>query len=176
MYNWFTYSSFLADINTKLPAGSHVTIEWPFNGAGTTWYAQPDPLFAKAISLQNSFYFVTHTWDHPCTFDSATYLHFNSTLFTTFLLFWWNRYTEVFDELHNNAIFTPSFLVGGLDSPVFTKNAMVNPCITGLFNGEALRAMADSGIQYVVGDNSVESLVPDNLYHGVSFIILGFVR
>ena len=69
-----SFHSFLSAMNQALPAGSHVSIEWPFNGAGTTWYEQPDSLFAKAIELQNSFYFVSHTWDHPCSFDTDSYL------------------------------------------------------------------------------------------------------
>eukprot|EP00026_Physarum_polycephalum_P002586 Phypoly_transcript_02593.p1 GENE.Phypoly_transcript_02593~~Phypoly_transcript_02593.p1 ORF type:complete len:829 (+),score=203.62 Phypoly_transcript_02593:53-2539(+) len=142
-------ADFLNTINPTLPSGSYVTIEWPFNGAGTTWYAQPDPLFAKAKALQNHFYFVSHTWDHPCDFDTATY-------------------AEVNTELKNNIDFTPSFLTNGLNSSRFTDDALVNPCITGLFNGNCLRAMSDNGIRYCVGDNSVKKLVPANKYHPIT--------
>jgi hypothetical protein len=82
------------------------------------------------------------------------------------------RYAEVSAELSNNIIFTPTFLAQGLTDPVFTKEALVNPCITGLFNGQCLQAMADNGIKYAVGDNSVDALVPDNKYHGVSALFL----
>lgn len=39
--------------------------------------------------------------------------------------------------------------------------------ITGLFNPNALSAIKDFGITYVVGDSSRPELQPDNPYHGL---------
>jgi len=44
---------------------------------------------------------------------------------------------------------------------------MVTPGISGLFNPNALRALKDGGIKYVVGDNSVTALQASNPYHGI---------
>lgn len=103
-------------------------------------------MLSKAIALQNKFYFLSHTWDHPCDLDTATYAEMNT-------------------ELANNINFTPSFLNRGLSSPVFSRNSMIHPCITGLFNGAVLQAMVDNGIVNCVGDNSVTALTPSNKYH-----------
>jgi len=70
-------------------------------------------------------------------------------------------------ELVNNTQFEPTFLDGGLDSPYFSRDSMVTPCITGLFNGEVLHAMADNNIMNCVGDNSVAELQSPNPYHGI---------
>ncbi len=44
---------------------------------------------------------------------------------------------------------------------------IANVITIGLFNGNVLKAMADNGIKYAVGDNTVTNLVPANKYHGV---------
>jgi len=44
---------------------------------------------------------------------------------------------------------------------------MVTPAISGLFNGEALKALWDVGIRYVDGDNTVDALIPPNLWYGI---------
>jgi len=136
-------------LNADLPAGSYITVEWPFNGAGTEWYITPDTLFEKAIQLQDKFWFLSHTWDHPCNLDTASEATMNT-------------------ELVNNINFTPTLLTNGsYASPRFSNDSMVTPCITGLFNGNVLQAMANNGIINCVGDNSVAALVPANVYHGI---------
>lgn len=52
----------------------------------------------------------------------------------------------------------------GIDKATsFSPKGIIPPAITGLHNGDALRAWADAGIQYVVGDNTRKSLLnPDN--------------
>eukprot|EP00026_Physarum_polycephalum_P003031 Phypoly_transcript_03040.p1 GENE.Phypoly_transcript_03040~~Phypoly_transcript_03040.p1 ORF type:complete len:833 (+),score=110.97 Phypoly_transcript_03040:44-2542(+) len=141
-------SDYYDALNPTLPEGSHVTVEWPFNGAGTTWYISPDTLFSKAKALQNKFWFLSHTWDHPCDLDTGSY-------------------AEMSGEITNNTQFTPSFLTGGLSSPQFSGDSIVTPCITGLFNGQVLKAMVDNGIVNCVGDTSVAALQSANPYHGI---------
>ncbi len=80
----------------------------------------------------------------------------------------------------SNEIFFP--LVGSYSSN-YSPRSMVTPSISGLFSVDALqfvlykiarsitilfRALYDSGIRNVVGDNSVKALVPDFPYHGIT--------
>lgn len=141
-----------------------MTAEWPFNGYGVNNYGTPDALFSTAIALQNKFYFVTHTWDHPCTLDTASY---HTTAVLSFHSLTCFRKAEMDVQLDNNINFTPSLLTGGLKSSVFSNDSIVNPCITGLFNKNVLQSMANHGIIYCVGDNSVARLVPPNPYNGI---------
>jgi len=141
------HADFYNQLNPQLPSGSHVTVEWPTNGGGVNVYVDPDELYFKALEIQDNFYFLSHTWDHPCTLDTATY---------AFMV----------PELTENIAFFETFFPGGLANPLFTNNSMVTPCITGLFNGQVLEAMWDNGIYNCVGDNSQPDLQPSFPYHG----------
>lgn len=124
-----------------------VAIQWCSH-----WMVHPTrSSFIKGHSVAEH-YFVSYPWDYPCTFDTASY-------------------NDVYAELKNNIDWTPNFLTNGMKNSRLANDSLVNPCITGLFNGNCLKAMADNGIKYAVGDNSVAKLVPANLYHGVSFIL-----
>jgi len=70
------------------------------------------------------------------------------------------------EELENNTIFASTLFLPNSYETLWSSNAMINPAITGLFNGGVLRAMWDSGIRYAVGDNSIPSESPAFIYHG----------
>ena len=58
-----------------MPNGSYVTVEWPINFGGRndwTLDGAVDELYATALAIQDKFYFLSHTWDHPCTLDNTT--------------------------------------------------------------------------------------------------------
>jgi hypothetical protein len=48
--------------------------------------------------------------------------------------------------------------VGIAKAERFSRNGLIPPAITGLFNGDAIRAFLDNGIRYVVGDNTRATL------------------
>lgn len=109
-------------------------------------------------------------------------------LFWLIISFDWMKDIPLINEL----------LVGGTSSYQFSPTSLVNPCITGLFNGEVLRAMKANGLYLLlrsfsffifckealilllgiynaVGDNSVPRLVSPNPYHIVSFLFLFYM-
>lgn len=49
-------------------------LEWPVNGGGVNTYDDPDELYAKAQTLIDSFFYLSHTWDHPCDLDNGMLL------------------------------------------------------------------------------------------------------
>eukprot|EP00026_Physarum_polycephalum_P003801 Phypoly_transcript_03816.p1 GENE.Phypoly_transcript_03816~~Phypoly_transcript_03816.p1 ORF type:complete len:562 (+),score=101.00 Phypoly_transcript_03816:548-2233(+) len=138
----------LRQINSQLPPYSNVTVEWPFNGAGVAEAGGPtqDELYKTAQELQGEFFFLSHTFRHPCTLDS-------------------DSYDFAFEELSLNIPIAEQLFYGGTSAYVYSPTSMVNPCITGLFNGNVLRAMKANGIYNAVGDNSVPRLVSPNPYH-----------
>lgn len=140
-----------------------MTVEWPtnFGGVNNSYYlkgAPVDDLYNKAVELIDKFYYLSHTWDHPCVgapldFDSA-----NTSA----------AYTLGMSELGQNIAFMPTFF--GDKQHLWSNLSMITPCVTGLYNGGFLKSMNDSGLHACVSDESVastdidyEPLVP---YHG----------
>jgi hypothetical protein len=109
-----------------------------------------DALYLKAKQLRDQFIWESHTWTHPYL-DNYTY-------------------EQVMEEWTLNDDTSHQLFGSGSLANIrnFCYNSVITPSITGLFNGEALRAMYDFGIRHVVGDNSRPELVPtDSLYHGI---------
>jgi hypothetical protein len=75
-----------AGLKAALPTGSYVTVEWPtnFGGINSTYYTrnQHDYLYDKAVELIDKFYYLSHTWDHPCTLDNLTVANGEITMST----------------------------------------------------------------------------------------------
>jgi hypothetical protein len=138
--------------NNALPTGSNVTITFPYN-YGTVKVDlggyKKDPLFQRAMQrdVLDSFIWESHTFDHPyldnLTFDEVT-AEYTKNVPGILLLF---NVTDV------------------NDIPNYCKKSTITPSISGLFNGEAIRAILEFGFQFVVGDNSRSELIPDFLYH-----------
>eukprot|EP00026_Physarum_polycephalum_P003715 Phypoly_transcript_03729.p1 GENE.Phypoly_transcript_03729~~Phypoly_transcript_03729.p1 ORF type:complete len:737 (+),score=86.88 Phypoly_transcript_03729:116-2326(+) len=135
-------------VNEFVP-GSNLRAEFAFNGAGVNIGGglSADPLYLELKLRQNSFFFESHTFTHP-SLDPYTY-------------------EQTLDELTQNIELAHDFFGTTNSTNVYSSSAMVTPSISGLFNGEVLRALAAVGITTVVGDNSRPELVPENRYHGI---------
>jgi hypothetical protein len=140
-----------------LPAGSYVTVEWPtnFGGINNSYYDrdETDYLYFKALELMDKFYYLSHTWDHPCTFDTINASY---------------GYTLMNYEVADNIAFAPGYFREKMN--LWSNTSMITPCVTGLYNSGALTAMLENGISACVSDDSVTSGVgyePPTPYHGV---------
>lgn len=105
-------------MNARLPEGSYLTVEWPTNFGGKDDYCpdcNPDELYAKALELQDKFYYLSHTWDHPCNLDDLD----NAT-----------AYSEMYEEVSKNINFLSTFFAGGLSR--WSNSSMITPCVTGM--------------------------------------------
>jgi hypothetical protein len=138
--------------NAALPAGSNFTITFPYN-YGTVqvdlggWHN--DPLFQRAMQrdILDNFIWESHTFDHPYL-DNLTYAQVTS------------EYTK------NVPGILTLFNVTSVDQiPNYCSKSTITPSISGLFNGNAIKAILDFGFQFVVGDNSRPELIPSNVYH-----------
>jgi hypothetical protein len=90
----------------------------------------------KAANL-NQFAHVSHTFSHEDE-DNATYF-------------------DVYRELSWNKGWLAS--TGISTAKMFSDTGIIPPAITGLHNGDALKAWADNGIVHVVGDNTRKPLL-----------------
>ena len=98
---------------------------------------QLDPLLVYLMNQTNlqSFYHVSHTFTH----EDET----NAT------------YSDVMKEIAwNQAWFKAVGLTSANSASYFSPNGLIPPGITGLHNGDALRAWDENGIRNAVGDNS----------------------
>ncbi len=103
-------------------------IAWAANGYGSQ--ARPgDPLTAKAAALGATFAWINHTWDHPIL-DNLSY-------------------ADALTELTKN----DAYLKGLPLTPYATINA-VTPNISGLASADAMQAIHDAGIRFLVSDTS----------------------
>ncbi|KAF7191174.1 hypothetical protein HII31_07534 [Pseudocercospora fuligena] len=136
--NTAIYYSAPADTTLEFqkPLGSGTSV-WPTSPSNYTYSlacARIDDLarwFNDPINREN-FAHVSHTFTH---------LHENNA-----------TYNDIFKEIYFNQLWLSQ--IGILDSPKFSPNGLIPPAITGLHNGDAIRAWSDNGIKYVVGDNS----------------------
>lgn len=97
-------------------------------GNFTAWFRNPDNL--------NAFSHVSHTFSHE-ELNNATYA--DALRETQFNQAWMKQ-------------------VGIDQAARFSPNALIPPAITGVKNGDAIRAWADSGIKFIVGDNTRPTL------------------
>jgi len=123
-------------IEFQKPVGSGTNI-WPSSPNVYNWTlacAQLDPLeafFANAAN-RDSFAHVSHTFSHEslnnATFSDATKeIVFNQA---------WLKQVGISNALH------------------FSPNGLIPPAITGLHNGDVIKAWIQNGITHVVGDNT----------------------
>ncbi|KAF2800213.1 hypothetical protein K505DRAFT_355893 [Melanomma pulvis-pyrius CBS 109.77] len=99
--------------------------------------SQLDPLevyFADKTNM-NAYFHVSHTFTH----EDQT----NAT------------YADVVKEITwNQEWFKRVGFSDAVSSPYFSPNGLIPPGITGLHNGDAIRAWLENGIKHAVGDNS----------------------
>lgn len=98
-----------------------------------------DPLMVwfKTASNLNAFSHISHTYTHEDQ-NNATY-------------------ADVYKEIYWNQQWLAA--VGFTSAEKFSPAGIVPPAITGLHNGDALRAWSDRGIFHVVGDNTRPTLL-----------------
>ncbi|KAF7877517.1 hypothetical protein EAF04_001194 [Stromatinia cepivora] len=99
------------------------------------WWTTPSNL--------NAFAHVSHTFTHEDQ-NNATY-------------------ADVYREITWNQAWLAA--TGIANAEKFNSKGLIPPAITGLHNGDALRAWSDSGITHVVGDNTRPALLNPNNEH-----------
>lgn len=109
-------------------------IEMAFNGKGTFLYGGEgiDLLSNFTIKNAHEFFWVSHTYSHPELNDIS--------------------YNEMVAEVNNN-IDAAKYLLRD-NYHLFSEFGLVTPRISGLYNKEALKAMYDLNISYLIGDNT----------------------
>ena len=115
---------------------------WPPVPKNYTWSTECtklDPLLLWWTTEENRDLFghISHTFSHEEQ-NNATYADVNKEI--SFNQAWLRQ-------------------VGLTDAKYFTSNGIIPPAITGLHNGDALRAWYDNGIRNCVGDNTRPPLV-----------------
>eukprot|EP00127_Corallochytrium_limacisporum_P003511 Clim_evm139s149 gene=Clim_evmTU139s149 len=121
---------------------------WPTN------YTSPDVedllskdgLLRKSFRRFHKFYWVSHTYSH---------LALNNI-----------SYYDAYGEVAANAELIDDLFAGAIPDN-FSPYGIVSGQISGLFNGDNLRAWDDNGLMYAVGDNSYgEMLRPNGIHRG----------
>ncbi|KAJ6157377.1 hypothetical protein N7470_004969 [Penicillium chermesinum] len=125
----------------KKPLGTGTNL-WPATPTVYDWSlncVKRDPLYQWWAVPRNrdTFALISHTFTHEEQ-DNATY-------------------SDVYKEISFNQAW---FKQTGLDrAKYWTPNGIIPPAITGLHNGDALRAWWDNGIKNCVGDNTRPALL-----------------
>jgi hypothetical protein len=120
-------------VRAKYPVASTLTLEWAFNGEGTTGIYPSDTLTPAVKANTNAFNYLSHTYTHE-NLDAVT------TVTTT-------------AELQQNHNLTTNSR-GWFKPSRYTKDAMVQPDISGLGNPNFLLAAKNFGIKYLISDTS----------------------
>jgi hypothetical protein len=107
----------------------NVRLTMAYNGEGADGAVRPDTLTPKVRKYTDDFLFVSHTWSHPMLDVPFTF-------------------SDTVDEVLFN-----DWMALKLRLPVDFRN-LVTPNLSGLRNPEALRAMVEMGVRYVVTDTS----------------------
>lgn len=118
------------------PLGSGTDV-WPTSPAAYSWSlscAASDSVAAwfQVPANRDAFAHVSHTFAHR-SLNNATYSDTNKEIF--------------FNKQWMSA-------VGITSASKFSSNGLIPPAITGLHNGDAIKAFMDNGITSVVGDNT----------------------
>ncbi|ORX33470.1 hypothetical protein BCR36DRAFT_588606, partial [Piromyces finnis] len=93
---------------------------------------------------QDNFFWLTHTFSHQ-KLDYASY-----------------RDTDL--ESKENIKMSKEPYLGMYDRDCYSKHSIVTPEISGLHNGDALKALTDNEVYYAVGDTSRVDVSPENFY------------
>jgi len=105
-----------------------------------------DALYAhfKKHENQDNFFWLTHTFTH-LKLDAASY-----------------RDSDL--EMKANIKMTKEPYLGMYDRDCYSKHSIVTPEISGLHNGDNLKALKENEVYYAVGDTSRTDLSPGNFY------------
>jgi hypothetical protein len=118
------------------PLGTGTNL-WPTSPSSYVWSHEctsADALAAWFMVPENrdAFAHISHTFTHE-GLNNATYSDTNKEI--TFNIAWLNQ-------------------TGISSGNKFSPHGLIPPAITGLHNGDAIKALMDNGIKYVVGDSS----------------------
>lgn len=116
-------------VRNTYPLAASLTLEWAFNGEGSTGIYFPDTLTSAVRNNQAAFTYVNHTYTHA-NLDSISY-------------------TSALNELRSNHNRVPN-----LRFTRYFSDTMVQPDISGLNNAEFFRAARDFGMKYMISDTS----------------------
>lgn len=135
------------DLEWTKPIGSGVNM-WPQSPAQYSWSlacCQLDKLATWFMTPANrdAFAHVSHTFTH-LNLNNATYSDASKEIF--------------FNQAWMKQV--------GIDAGKFSPAGLIPPAITGMHNGDVIKAWLDNGITNVVGDNSRPVLMnTDNVHH-----------
>ncbi|KAJ3127883.1 hypothetical protein HK100_009487 [Physocladia obscura] len=128
-------------LNWKKPLGTGLTL-WPaLNTLNTTWgpALSADRLYSffagsNISTTANKFLWTSHTFTHEILNN--------------------NSYSDTINELTFNFRLASKEYLNWDGQEFWNNKTMITPGISGLFNGDALRALSDFGIKSAVGDSS----------------------
>ncbi|KAF2666763.1 hypothetical protein BT63DRAFT_317780 [Microthyrium microscopicum] len=126
----------VAPIEFQKPLGTGKSY-WPSTPATFGWslaclLADPVANWFNNPTNRDQFMHLSHTFTHE-NLNNATYSDVNKEI--TFNIAWLNQ-------------------IGIAQAQHFSANGLVPPAITGLHNGDSIKALMDNGIRFVVGDNT----------------------
>lgn len=108
---------------------------YAYNGVGTTWFDPNDPIFAAIKSFSNTFWWLSHTWDHA-NLDCYSFTQAGACIPAT--------QAQSLAELTQNINVAPQLGV------TLDRLGMVTPFNSGLNNANFLRAAVQAGLKYIV--------------------------
>ena len=132
-------------IRARYSTTTSLMLELAFNGEGGSGIYAPDTLTPAVVANQNQFNWVNHTWDHaeldnPCEVGADC----ASTV------------AQITSELQRNN----QFANRTLKLTRYSKDALVQPNISGLYNPNFYAAASQFGIRYAISDTSRTMLAP----------------
>lgn len=117
------------NMRTTYPLAAGLTLEMAYNGVGTVEYS-PDTLTPAAIQNKDQFYWISHTYTHA-NLDQISY-------------------ADAMTELTQNH----AVALNPLGLTRYYQDSLVQPDISGLYNGVFHTAAKDFGIKYLISDTS----------------------
>jgi len=149
--DWTDYPQYGYDY--KKPLGDDIgSKRWgaPTRVVDTNWddkvLQEKDALYKyfKDPKNQDNFFWLTHTFSHQ-KLDFASY-------------------HDADMEMKVNIKMSSQPYLGMYERPCYSQHSIVTPEISGLHNGDALRALTENKVYYAVGDTSRTDLSPANFY------------
>ncbi|KAJ3126131.1 hypothetical protein HK098_007842 [Nowakowskiella sp. JEL0407] len=160
------------DLHTRLPKGSNFKIELAYNGIGMLMKGNP----AATLNIDSENYVLNdfvkplgggdNRWPNPVPSDADIGITNESIASSNPLFNYFNgldrrqKQCECDLEFSMNIKATKS-LLKFFNESYFSPNSIVTPQISGLRNGDAIKAIVDNGINYAVGDDSRPELISD---------------
>lgn len=124
-----------ANLEFIKPLGSGIS-HWPsaytFYWTGRCVFLDPLAIWLTNVSNRDAIGLVSHTFTH-LELNNATY-------------------HDAIREIHFNLQFAE--LLNITNSPKFSGSGLIPPAITGLHNGDVIRAWSDNGLWNAIGDNT----------------------